>query len=67
MSPENEVHIKLRLFDTSVQVFKEFGKYENLMLADLNVKQLMTDLRKTFNKTLNEFEISLTNQKEGKV
>lgn len=65
MTPDNTLHIKLRLFDQHHDIQTEFGKYENVMLQDLNIPQFMTDIRKATGKALKQLEIDITNFKKG--
>ena len=41
------------------------GKYENIPITDLNLRDLLTDCRKAFNKSIKQMEIELTNLKKG--
>lgn len=65
MTPDNNIHVKLRLFDQHHDILADFGRYENIMLQDLNIKQFMTDIRKATGKALKQLEIDITNFKKG--
>lgn len=67
MPPDNSIHIKLRLFDQSMDKFLEFGKYNNLMLSDVSPEVLVKDIKQTFNKGIKQFEIEVNNLKRGEV
>jgi hypothetical protein len=65
VTPDNNVVIRLRLFDTVDEVKTEFGKYENVPLVEVSPDQLLTDIRKAFYKTLKQFETDIKILKEG--
>ena len=65
MNPENHIQFKLRLFDYHKDYQVEVGKYENIPITDLSIKELLTSCRKAFNKSIKQMEIELTNLKKG--
>jgi len=62
MQPSNRLSIVHRVFDYTVEVQKEIGKYENIMLQDLNVSDYLKDVRKAFESGLKELELNLNSQ-----
>jgi hypothetical protein len=65
MIPENKLSVSLRLLDFKHEVSEDFGKYENLLLSDISIKQLMKELNATYVKAMKQLEIDLTNFKKG--
>ena len=65
--PENAIKLKLRLFDLRHDVVVDFGKYENMMTENLNVQDMLKDVKQAFNSLLKQFEIDVTNLKKGNV
>ena len=65
MNPENHIQFKLHLFDYHKDYQVEVGKYENIPINELGIRDLLTDCRKAFNKSIKQMEIELTNLKKG--
>lgn len=65
MQKDNTLKLKLRLFDTAHEVEIEIGKYENLLLADMNVDQLVREVKAAFTKLAKRLEIEANNLKKG--
>lgn len=66
MTKDNHIQINIRLFDAIQNADVEIGKYDNVMLQDLNISGVMKDVKQAFGKIIKQFEIDITNAKEGK-
>lgn len=65
MTPDNALHIRVRLFDMAHDVNMDIGRYENVMLQDLDVGSLIKDIRQASMKAIKQFEIDMTNLQKG--
>lgn len=65
MQRDNTLRLKLTLFDHTHVIEMDIGRYENLLLQDVSMKQLDKEIRAAFAKLIKQAGIELANAQKG--